>query len=346
MTRKKSKKVFTIRQLFIVMFCSIMVVSIMLGELITAILIKTTHQGDPIDSLVSATPFTIILLISLAIFFTWLSKILTQLSRALKEVSNGNFEYRINFKRSGPFKETFANFNKMAEQLSNTATLRDDFTNHFSHEFRTPITSIKGFADLMLKKDLPEEKKTQYLRLISQEAERLNTMSTNVMTLTRLNSQETLEDREIFDLSDQLRQSMILFLPQFEQNKINYDIDIPEVNYFGSKNLLAEVWTNLLNNAVKFTPENGHIYLYANQTPDRINISFKNDGPLIPQNELQNLSQKFYQLDTAHKSQGLGLGLAIVKRILDLHDAHLEITSNPPNKTIFTVILPKNNNIN
>ena len=179
---------------------------------------------------------------------------------AINAVADGDFSTRLNFK--GPIgqlpavKEMTESFNRMSEELDNTETLRMDFINSFSHEFKTPIASISGFAKLlMVDKNLTEEQKEEYLRIISEESQRLTTMATNVLSLTRVENQAILSDVNTYNLSEQLRQCLLLFESRWEEQELEIVPEFEEIEVTGSEELLKQVWINLLDNAIKFTPK-------------------------------------------------------------------------------------------
>lgn len=252
----------------------------------------------------------------------------------------GNFAAHLDEQKGGPLSASYQNFNQMTDQLAKTATLRDDFINQFSHEFRTPIASIQGFADLMQERELPKKERQAYLALISKEAHRLTNLSTNVLTLTTLESQTILNNQPSFDLTEQVRQTVILLWPQLEEHKLNVDLTLAPATAFGNANLLNQVWVNLINNAIKFTPDGGHLTIKIERHDDQIAVSVNNDGPLISPTDQDHLFEKFYQADNRSNVGGLGLGLAIASRIIALHQGRITVVSNPADHTTFTVYLP------
>jgi len=233
-----------------------------------------------------------------------------------------------------------ASFNTLAKELEHTEMLRSDFINNFSHEFKTPIVSIAGFAKLLKRGNLTEEQKTEYLDIIEEESLRLSAMATNVLNLTKVENQAILTDKSEYNLSEQLRTCVLLLEAKWERKRLEPELDFDEIRIEGSEELLKEVWINLLDNAVKFAPEGSSILLKAEETPEAVTVTVKNEGPDIPPEAMNKIFNKFYQADESHAAEGNGVGLAIVKRVAELHGGTVSVTSQE-GITAFTVRLPK-----
>lgn len=296
---------------------------------------------DPLNPVLALGPTVVILTVVLALTFSWLNKKITYLTKGIDQVAAGNFATHLDGQKGGPLSASYQNFNQMTDQLAKTATLRNDFINQFSHEFRTPIASIQGFADLMQERELPKKERQAYLALISKEAHRLTNLSTNVLTLTTLESQTILNNQTSFDLTEQVRQTVILLWPQLEEHKLNVDLTLAPATAFGNADLLNQVWVNLINNVIKFTPDGGHLTIKIERHDDQIAVSVNNDGPLISPTDQDHLFEKFYQADNRSNVGRLGLGLAIASRIIALHQGRITVVSNPADHTTFTVYLAK-----
>lgn len=182
---------------------------------------------------------------------------------AMKKLANGDFTVRVNHAEHGyvprEMVEFEQSFNKAAEELGGTEILRKDFINNFSHEFKTPIVSISGFADLLLEEQLPPEDQKEYLTIIRDESRRLADLATNILTLNRVESQTILTDKAAFPLDEQLRQSVLVTQQKWRQKELDFDADLVPAEYTGSEGLLKEVWLNLLDNAAKFSPAGGTV---------------------------------------------------------------------------------------
>ena len=231
-------------------------------------------------------------------------------------------------------------FNALASELENTELLRSDFINNFSHEFKTPIVSIAGFAKLLKRCNLPEEQRREYLDIIEEESLRLSAMATNVLNLTKVENQTILTDVTAYNLAEQLRTCVLLLEAKWEGKRIEPELNLEELSIEGNEELLKQVWINLLDNAVKFSPEDSAIQVEARETADGVAVSIQNHGPDIPPEALGRIFNKFYQADSSHATEGNGVGLAIVKRVVDLHGGSVQVTSAGGN-TVFTVFLPQ-----
>ncbi len=280
---------------------------------------------------------------------TWISqrrsyKYMSSLLYGLKRVGEGNFKKELDLSNAGPYKEIFLNFNKMQRELESTKTLREDFINHFSHEFKTPIMSINGFATLLLREDLPREEQIGYLETISEESKRLADLSRNSLLLTKLESTEIQSDREIYLLDEQIRECVILLSPFWMKKRIDLSADLYPVEVKADRTLMKHVWINLLSNAIKYTPEGGSVTITQKGQKNRCSLSIRDTGMGIDDEDLARIFTKFHKGRNVYKSAGLGLGLSIVKRILDLSGGSVKAESVPGEGSCFTVNLTCINN--
>ncbi|MGM9615111.1 MAG: sensor histidine kinase [Oscillospiraceae bacterium] len=231
-------------------------------------------------------------------------------------------------------------FNALAAELESTEMLRSDFINNFSHEFKTPIVSIAGFAKLLKRGNLTEEQKIEYLDIIEEESLRLSSMATNVLNLTKVESQSILTNVSAFNLSEQLRTCVLMMEAKWSRKRLDMELLFDEIQIRGNEELLKEVWINLLDNAVKFAAEGSSIFVRAVEAPGGVTVSVENEGPEIPASAREKIFNKFYQADESHAAEGNGVGLAIVKRVVELHGGEVGLTSEA-GKTMFTVHIPQ-----
>lgn len=299
------------------------------------------------NQLPSGTPMLILSVISLvigslfAVFFIHLSlKPLQDMMRATDRVANGDYSVRVKPRGFLEFRDLGNQFNHMASELGSVELLRSDFVNNFSHEFKTPIVSIRGFAKMLQSPDLTDAERKEYLDIIIEESERLAALSTNVLELSKLEQQTILPDRTPINVSEQLRLCAAMLAAKWEQKSISFDVSGEELHTIGSEELLKQVWINLLDNAIKFSPSGGTVQLTMTNSLTCIAVSIRNEGEPIAEEAYSHLFDKFYQADTSHSGQGNGLGLSIAKRIVDLHDGTISVVSDPSG-TIFTVQLPQ-----
>ena len=269
---------------------------------------------------------------------------INKLVDGLNTLAAGNFKTRISYKGAlgdhPTFREIEKSFNKLAKELESTEMLRSDFINNFSHEFKTPIVSIAGFAKLLKKGNLSEEQKRQYLEAIEEESMRLSDMATNILNMTKIENQEILTDITQFNLSEQVRFAVLLLEEKWSKKEIDLRLDFDEYMVEANEELLKQVWINLIDNAVKFSPRGGEVSLDIREAGSSYLISVSNRGQTIPKDKEKRLFQKFYQADESHAQDGNGIGLAIVKKIIDLHDGKISFQSEN-GLTVFTAELPK-----
>lgn len=228
----------------------------------------------------------------------------------------------------------------MSEDLENTELLRLDFVNNFSHEFKTPIVSIAGFAKLLRSSDITEEQRQEYITIIEEESKRLSSMATNVLSLTRVENQTILTDVTKFNLSEQIRNCFLILEAKWTQKALDLVLDIDEYEICANEELLCQVWINLIDNAIKFTPYGGTVTVRIAEDGDSILVTVENTGSTIAPENTRRIFQKFYQEDRSHATPGNGVGLAIVKRVIDLHGGLIWVRSENE-VTAFTVKLPK-----
>ena len=265
----------------------------------------------------------------------------------MNRLASGDFKTRLEFGKtlsSHPAAQEFADsFNTMAEELGNTELLRNDFINNFSHEFKTPIVSITGLAQLLESGNLTEEQRVQYARAIREESMRLSSMANNVLSLTKVENQAILTDATVFNLSEQMRSAVLLLEKKWTDKCIDLRLDFDEFMIEANEEMLRQVWINLIDNAVKFAPEGATVSIEILDEGGDLSVKVCNTGSEIPSDKLDRIFNKFYQADESHATKGNGIGLAIVKKIVELHGGSIEVTSEN-SITTFTVTLPKKQN--
>ncbi len=263
----------------------------------------------------------------------------------MDRLASGDFKTRVSagsiMRNYPPFVDAADSFNKMAEELERTEMLRSDFINNFSHELKTPIVSIAGFARLLKRGNLSHDQQLEYLSAIEEESMRLSYLATNVLNLTKVENQSILTGVTQFNLSEQLRDCILLLEEIWEKKQLNLELDFSEHMFVGNEELLKQVWINLLHNAVKFAPTGHDVIVRVERDDSVIRVRVFNSGSTITEEQQSKIFNKFYQADESHSSEGNGIGLAIVKRIVDLHDGSVRVSCGE-NHTEFVVELPHN----
>lgn len=278
-------------------------------------------------------------------------KPLSELMAATKAVAAGDYSVRVSTEKMlvdikeyhspvNEFEEFVESFNKMAESLGSVEMLRSDFINTISHEFKTPVVSIRGFAKLLQNPELTDEQRKTYTDTILEESMRLTSMSSNIMLLSRYESTNVLTDKVIYSLDEQLRSAIQHQSKDWLKKDITLTGDLEDVDYYGNPDIMAHLWSNLLSNAIKFTPEGGEISIALSKTEDTVTVRFRDSGIGMDEKSLAHIYEKFYQADVSRQSAGNGLGLSIVKRIVTLCDGSINVSSTPGEGTEFIVTLP------
>ena len=265
---------------------------------------------------------------------------LQQLMDGLSRLAQGDYTARLVAHRTAVGRKLSESFNTLAGELENTEILRTDFVNNFSHEFKTPIVSMLGFAKLLKRADLPPEKRAEYLDIILTEGKRLTDMADHVLSLAKLEKQAILTGVEEYNLSEQIRTCVLLLQKKWERKKLEIDFDEYEHLVSGNEELLKQVWINLLDNAVKFAPEGSRVTVRISTWGNGVAVSVASQGEEIDGETRKRIFEKFYQGDTSHATEGTGLGLAIVKKIVELHRGTIAVDYQD-GCNVFSVTLPQ-----
>jgi signal transduction histidine kinase len=267
------------------------------------------------------------------------TRLIDQFIEALNSLANGHYETRIDLGKHSITRELVDSFNTLASELQNTEMLRSDFVDNFSHEFRTPIVSIRGFAKLLKREYLSDEQRTEYLDIIIDESRRLTELSTNVLNLAKVENQSILTSVQQVNISEQIRTCILLLEKKWADKNLHISADFDEFFCFANEELIKQVWINILDNAIKFANVRGLVEVKINQDQNSIHVSIKNTGSEISTEMEKRIFDKFYQGDTSHSSEGAGIGLAISKRIVDLHRGEIRVISGL-NYVVFNIELP------
>jgi len=265
---------------------------------------------------------------------------LNTLIQAIHAVSEGDFNTKIYLEHPQEFKELSRCFNQMTEELAGIEMLRSDFINNFSHEFKTPIASILGFAKMLKKGNLTPEEQRDYLDIIIEESKRLTELSANVLNLSKIESMSLLTDFSSFNIGEQIRECVVLLESKWGKKEISFNLNLKELLFNGNEQLLKQVWMNLIDNAIKFSPAKSEIMLLLDTDKDSIKVIVKDFGIGIDKTAQHSIFDKFYQGDTSHSSEGNGLGLPLVKKIVELHHGAITVKSQPGRGSSFIVTLP------
>ncbi|MCL1791141.1 MAG: HAMP domain-containing histidine kinase [Peptococcaceae bacterium] len=298
------------------------------------------NVGGPFHVVLAMMIFSAFLGTTIAAFFS--KKALKPIHRvvdATHRVADGDFDVRVDLRGIYELEALSQGFNKMAQELSSIETLRGDFINNFSHEFKTPIGSIRGYAKLLREGSLSEGEKREYLDIIIAEAERLGALATNILNLSKYETLEIVTDKTMFRLDEQIRRALVLTEPRWSAKGIVVDVELEEIMYEGNEDLTQQIWLNLLDNAIKFTGRGGTVNVRLDKWEEGVRFRVRDDGIGMDEQTASRIFDKFYQGDHSRGTVGNGLGLAIVKRIVDLYGGRAEVQSELGVGSEFCVIL-------
>ncbi|MGO4936151.1 sensor histidine kinase [Fundicoccus sp. Sow4_H7] len=263
-----------------------------------------------------------------------------RLVNGMDKLASGDYQTQIDMGKSAIGQRLTTSFNALADELNQTEMLRSDFVNNMSHEYKTPMVSIRGFAKLIQKGNLSQEKEDEYLNIIIAEIDRLSSLSTNILYLTKVENQKILTDIDYFNLSEQIRSSILLLEEKWTRKNLHFELKFPEVFIHANEEMLKQVWINLIDNAIKYSPEGQRVDIYVVENQASTIIAVSNQGETIAQDNFNRIYGKFWQADPSRNKEGSGIGLSIVKSIVQLHNGNIQVESDNQ-CTTFTVTLNK-----
>ena len=329
-------------------FFLIMVVSgILIGGLLFAIVLTVPESISgisPLTLILVSLPGSILLGTFLSIIVSKLVlRPLDDMILATKEVAKGNFDVEVPIRyEKNQFTHLIKSFNAMTRELSGIEIFRNDFINNFSHEFKTPLSTIRGFARELQNPDLSDAERAEYIDIIITACNRLTEMSSSVLLLSKLENQQFITGKHPCDLAEQLRDSILLLENLWAKKNIELKIELDEITYSCDPESLSHVWQNLLSNAVKYCPDNGGVIeISCTESSEAVCVSITDNGIGMDSETMAHVFEKFYQGDTSHKAEGNGLGLALAARIVKLYGGRIEVESKLGSGSCFRVLLPK-----
>ena len=263
---------------------------------------------------------------------------------AAEQLMQGDFSVRIapvpTLGSDNGLDEIAACFNRVAQELSGTETLRTDFIANVSHELKTPLAVIRNYAAMLQAPDLPQAQRMAYAKVIGDTSQRLADLICNILRLSKLENQQIFPAFAEFDLSEQLCACLLSFEDAWEEKNLDIETAIEDgVRAYGDAQLLELVWNNLFSNAVKFTGCGGRVSVRLSQADGQAVVTVADTGCGFGSDVGAHIFEKFYQGDTSHATQGSGLGLALVRRVVDIHGGEIAVSSAPGRGSTFTVRL-------
>ncbi len=262
-----------------------------------------------------------------------------KIREATDKISRGDYEISLgklvsDYKKIGEAIETVALKLRRAEEE------KDDFINDFSHELKTPIVSIRGFAKLIAKGNISDEEAKEYLSFIVSESDRLVDLTASTLMLDRIQSNRLEVVEREFDLSELLRKSILTLQPEWEKKNIEIDADFGECTVKSNDELLSRVFINVLDNAIKYSRENGKVGVYVTESDEKISVTIADDGIGMDEETKRRMFDKYFRADKSRNTRGNGLGLATVKKIAELLELKIKVDSKTDKGTKFTIEIP------
>lgn len=343
--RKKSLRLSVLFSLGIfLLFCITMFLSTSLGMLLMHLgIIQAPPKPETLP--IAFAPISILIgtLIAQGTSKRMMAPIV-EISEATKQVAKGNFQIQLKERsRAQEINEMSQNFMLMTQELASIETFRNDFISNVSHEFKTPLAAIEGYAMLLQKPGLSPEKQAAYVSKILANTKRLSKLTGNILQLSQLENQNIMPEKQVFSLDEQLRQVILLYEDRWSQKELELDINLAPVDYEGNRDLLFQVWQNILGNAIKFTNPGGSIRISLQKEEQGVQVEIADTGIGMSQEVQKRMFEKFYQGNTSHSSEGNGLGLTLAKRIIDLHGGSIIVRSQEGAGACFCIMLPISN---
>ena len=340
--KEKRRTHLSLRIRFTLLVIIEMVVIALISEIVTSLLGKYFDISIQIPGAVWAVLISVVLGSAVTTFLG--KKIfdpIQKLGEAMSRVADGNFEIRLDDKCGfREIQEIYNNFNLMTRELQSTEILQTDFVSNVSHEFKTPINAIEGYATLLQDEENPlTDEQSQYVGKILFNTKRLSKLVGNILLLSKVDNQTIQTKQVTFRIDEQIRQSVVLLEAEWTKKEIDFDVDLEVAEYTGNENLMLHVWNNLLGNAIKFSPQNGFIGIKLIKKDGRIIYTITDNGPGIPEDMQKHIFDRFYQSDSSHKEEGNGLGLALVQQIIEQSGGEVGVENKAGGGCQFTVTL-------
>ncbi|WP_313958237.1 HAMP domain-containing sensor histidine kinase [Paenibacillus sp. Y412MC10] len=263
---------------------------------------------------------------------------------ALKRISKGDFKVEIPvFGENGHWGGIVKGINNMAADLNNLEHMRQEFISNVSHEIQSPLTSISGFARVLREENLSPGQRDHYLNIIEEESVRLSRLSENMLRLASLDSDKHPFHAEPVRLDKQLQMLVLACEPQWQGKDLDMSVEFEPVTIEADRDLLSQVWVNLLHNAIKFTPEGGTVQVFLEESGPEAVVRVRDSGIGISAEDLEHIFERFFKADKSRTRSGggSGLGLSIIQKIVQMHGGSVSVQSAQGEGTEMTVRLPK-----
>ena len=322
---------------------------------LSAILAIYFHNRQEVDDARKLTPLlafiwiTVTTIVANLILYYKMHRVFKSVERineATTEVAKGDFSVEIEKDEHlhiAEIEDMYDSFNEMVKELGTIETLRNDFVANVSHEIKTPIAAIDGYATLLQDQTLTPEERRQHVESILYNCHRVNALTGNILMLSRLDNGTMIQKEKPFRLDEQIRKVVLSMEEAWEKKDMELDIDMAPVTYVGDEDLLYHIWSNLISNAIKFSNPGGLLQIRLEENPSDtgvVCVTIRDTGIGLSQGQMEHMYDKFYQGDSSHSKEGNGLGLALVRQITDLLHISISAKSKRGQGTIFILELP------
>lgn len=261
-----------------------------------------------------ASGFLSLSIYSITINFIIVKRI-KKLNKAVKEIEKGNYDIKIQNKSRDEIGTLMKNINSMAGELRANEYLSKNFVKNFSHELKTPLSSIKGYSELIADGNLTKEEVREYTEIIIDQIDRLTALSKSMLSLSLLDSSEKVSKDENFRVDEQIRNILLLTQLEWEEKNITFDLSLDDVSIIGNKHLTQQIWQNLISNAIKFSHENSEIRIILRKN-EKLYFEIQDFGQGISDEDQMNIFNQFFVADKSRNKSGSGLGLSIAQKII------------------------------
>lgn len=331
--------------LFFLLFCVIIVLFFLIYVALFWMKIPIQYIKNPVvGTVIIFAICSFLAYLTARIVIRNMLKTWSDLNYAIHQISEGNYEVQVRDpKVTIPEIHTMiANFNYMTVELKSAQQFSNDFVSNVSHEFKTPLSVVDGYVSLLKEQKSTPSEQAEYLDKIAWNVEKLNSLTDNILRLSRLENARSLEPPVSYRLDEQIREAFVLMELKWSAKQIEPNLDgLCEANYKGQRDLLFQVWLNLLSNAVKFSNMGGKISVSIKETEQYFVVYFSDEGIGMTEETSAHIFEKFYQGDSSRQSMGNGLGLTLCKEILDRCGGEIQVKSQYGVGSVFIVRLDK-----
>jgi signal transduction histidine kinase len=266
---------------------------------------------------------------------------ISELSEATKAIINGDYSYSLDIRRKDELGQLAEHFMLMQQQLHHNDAARKSFISNVSHDFQSPLMNIQGYAELLLSPDIKEDERLQYAGIVRDEARRLSNLTKQLLLITSLDQTGYPIKKDYYRLDLQIKDLLKKYQWSLQESDVTITYKLEEAVVYSDRELLANVWDNLITNAIKYNRPGGQIFVSCRAEGDKFVLTFADTGIGLTEEEAERIFERFYRVDTTRKKGGSGLGLSIVQDVLTLLNGTISLESKPGEGTIFTVVLPK-----